>query len=252
MNELQDKVCVVTGGAGSIGLESARLFLEEGARVLLVDMNEEALGKATRGLDADRVAWSVADVSKASDTQAYLDKAVATFGKIDVLFSNAGNAGAIAPIVDYPDEVFDRVQAVHVKGAYNACKYGLPRMNDGGSIIITSSVAAFRGDPGATASTTAKIPQTALMRSVAKEAPPRRIRVNTIHPGPTDNSFQSDLEENLSAVIKRDATAMFNELIPLGRHASPREIAKSVLYLASDQSSFTTGATLSVTGGMGD
>ena len=252
MKELQDKVCVVTGGAGSIGLESARLFLEEGARVLLVDMNEEALGKAARGLAADRVAWSVADVSKASDTQAYLDKAVATFGKIDVLFSNAGNAGAIAPIVDYPDEVFDRVQAVHVRGAYNACKYGLPRMNDGGSIIITSSVAAFRGDPGATAYITAKIAQIGLMRCVAKEAAPRRIRVNTIHPGPTDNSFQSDLEENLSAVIKRDATAMFNELIPLGRHASPREIARSVLYLASDQSSFTTGATLSVTGGMGD
>ena len=252
MNELQNKVCVVTGGAGSIGLESARLFLEEGARVLLVDMNEETLGKAARGLDSDRVAWSVADVSKSSDTQAYLDKAVATFGKIDVLFSNAGNAGAIAPIVDYPDDVFDRVQAVHVRGAYNACKYGLPRMNDGGSIIITSSVAAFRGDPGATAYITAKIAQIGLMRCVAKEAAPRRIRVNTIHPGPTDNSFQSDLEENLSAVIKRDATAMFNELIPLGRHASPREIARSVLYLASDQSSFTTGATLSVTGGMGD
>lgn len=250
MKELQDKVCVVTGGAGSIGRESARLFLEEGAHVLLVDLGEEALDAAARELGTDRLAWSVADVSKASDTQAYLDKAVATFGKIDVLFSNAGNAGVIAPIVDYPDEVFDRVQAVHVRGAYNACKYGLPRMNDGGSIIITSSVAAFRGDPGATAYITAKIAQIGLMRCVAKEAAPRRIRVNTIHPGPTDNSFQADLEGNLSAVIKRDATAMFNELIPLGRHATPQEIARSVLYLASDQSSFTTGSTLSVTGGM--
>jgi NAD(P)-dependent dehydrogenase (short-subunit alcohol dehydrogenase family) len=250
MKQLQGKVCVVTGGAGSIGLESARLFLEEGARVLLVDLKEEALSVATRKLGSDEVAWSVADVSKADDTRAYLDKAVATFGTIDVLFSNAGNAGVIAPIVDYPDEVFDRVQAIHVRGAYNACKYGLPRMNDGGSIIITSSVAAFRGDPGAAAYITAKIAQIGLMRCVAREAAARRIRVNTIHPGPTDNSFQADLESHLGAILKRDATAMFNELIPLGRHATPGEIARSVLYLASDQSSFTTGTTLSVTGGM--
>jgi len=250
MKELQDKVCLVTGGAGSIGLESARLFQEEGGRVFLVDLDEKALSAAAGELGGDQVAWSVADVSKADDTRAYLDKAVATFGKIDVLFSNAGNAGVIAPIVDYPDDVFDRVQAVHVRGAYNACKYGLPRMNDGGSIIITSSVAAFRGDPGATAYITAKIAQIGLMRCVAREAAPRRIRVNTIHPGPTDNSFQAGLENDLGAILKRDATAMFNELIPLGRHASPREIARSVLYLASDQSSFTTGTMLSVTGGM--
>ncbi|WIM09612.1 SDR family NAD(P)-dependent oxidoreductase [Enhydrobacter sp.] len=250
MNELQNKVCVVTGGAGSIGLESARLFLEEGARVLLVDLEAEALSAAARELGGRNIACSVADVSRAGDTRAYLDKAVASFGKIDVLFSNAGNAGVIAPIAEYPDEVFDRVQAVHVRGAYNACKYGLPRMNDGGSIIITSSVAAFRGDPGVTAYITAKIAQIGLMRCVAREAAPRRIRVNTIHPGPTDNAFQADLESNLGAILKCDATAMFNELIPLGRHAAPREIARSVLYLASDQSSFTTGTTLSVTGGM--
>jgi NAD(P)-dependent dehydrogenase (short-subunit alcohol dehydrogenase family) len=251
MNELQGKVCVVTGGAGSIGRETARLFLEEGARVLLVDLKEDALKAAARGLGSADVAWSRGDVSRADDTQAYLDKAVATFGRIDVLFSNAGNAGVIAPICDYPDEVFDSVYAVHVRGAYNACKYGLPRMNDGGSIIITSSVAAFRGDEGACAYITAKIAQVGLMRCVAKEAAHRRIRVNTIHPGPTDNEFQAALEGNLGAVLKRDATQMFNELIPLGRHAAPREIARSVLYLASDQSSFTTGTTLSVTGGMG-
>jgi NAD(P)-dependent dehydrogenase (short-subunit alcohol dehydrogenase family) len=180
MNEPQDKACVVTGGAGSIGLESARLFLEEGTRLFLVDLDEEALSAAAGELPGDDVAWSVADVSKANDTRAYLDKAVATFGKIDVPFSNAGSAGAIAPIVDYPDDVFDRVQAVHVRGAYNACKYGLPCMNDGDSIIITSSVAAFRGDLGATAYITARIAQIGLMRCVAREAALRRIRVSTI------------------------------------------------------------------------
>jgi NAD(P)-dependent dehydrogenase (short-subunit alcohol dehydrogenase family) len=250
MNALSGKVCVVTGGAGSIGRETARLFLEEGARVLLVDLGEDDLRAAARHLGSPDVICATADVGSAEDTRAYLDLAVASFGKIDVLFSNAGNAGVIAPLADYPDEVFDSVYRVHVKGAYLACKYGLPRMNDGGSIVITSSVAAFRGDEGIYAYITAKHAQVGLMRCVAKEAARRAIRVNTIHPGPVDNEFQAAIERNLGSILQRDATRFFDELIPLGRHASPREIARSVLYLASDQSSFTTGATLRVDGGM--
>ena len=250
MNELRGKVCVVTGGAGSIGVESAQLFLEEGGRVLLVDLRESELRAAAQRLNSPNVAWIAGDVSSAEDTTRYLENAVATFGKIDVLFSNAGNAGVIAPIDDYPDDIFDRVYAVHVKGAYYACKYGLPQMNDGGSIIITSSVAAFRGDEGVYAYITAKHAQIGLMRCVAKEAAHRGIRVNTIHPGPIDNDFQAGIERDLSGILKRDAARLFDELIPLGRHATPREIARSVLYLASSQSSFTTGSTLRVDGGM--
>ena len=244
---LRDQVCVITGGAGSIGLAAALLFLDEGARVFLVDLAEDALRAAARGLDASRVAYAAADVSRAEDTQRCLDTATTVFGKIDVLVSNAG---AIAPITEYDDAVFDAVYAVHVRGAYLACKHGLPRMNDGGSIVITSSVAAFRGDEGAAAYITAKHAQIGLMRCVAKEAAHRRIRVNTIHPGPVDNAFQTTLENHLGAIIGHDATLLFNELIPLGRHASAREIARSILYLASDQSSFTTGSTLRVDGGM--
>ncbi len=250
MGELQDKVCVITGGAGSIGCETARLFLEEGGRVVLVDLREADLQRAAHSLGAAGLVCVAADVSRAEDTRRYLDQAVAAFGKIDVLFSNAGNAGVIAPIAEYPDDVFDSVYAVHVKGAYHACKYGLPRMNDGGSIIITSSVAAFRGDEGVYAYITAKHAQIGLMRCVAKEAAHRRIRVNTLHPGPVDNAFQAGIENSLGAIIGRDATQLFNELIPLGRHATPREIARSALYLASAQSSFTTGSTLRVDGGM--
>ncbi len=248
--QLDGKNCIITGGAGSLGLAVARLFLAEDARVTLVDLKEDALKAAAAGLDAQRVATVAADVSRADDVRRYIDAAVKRFGKIDVLFSNAGNFGTVAPIEAYPEDVFDAVQAVHVKGAFLACKYAVPQMNDGGSIVITSSVAATRGDPGVYAYITAKHAQIGLMRCLAKELAPRRIRVNTIHPGPIDNSFQHNVEAGLSKIIGRDGTQFFNEMIPLGRHGSPDEIARSVLYLASAQSSFTTGAMLMVDGGM--
>jgi NAD(P)-dependent dehydrogenase (short-subunit alcohol dehydrogenase family) len=137
-----------------------------------------------------------------------------------------------------------------VKGAFLACKYGIPAMNDGGSIVITSSVAGVRADPGPYGYITAKHAQVGLMRAVAKEVAPRRIRVNTIHPGPVSNAFQRDVERELTSVLQRDATEFFDERIPLGRHATPEEVANSVLYLASNLSSFTTGSTLMVDGGM--
>ncbi len=247
---LADKTCVITGGAGSLGLAAARLFVEEGARVLLVDRDAAALEKAAAGLPTGRVATALADVSRAEEVAAYVETAVKTFGAIDVLFSNAGNFGVVAPIEAYPQEEFDAVYAVHVRGAFLAAKHAVPHMNDGGSIVITSSVAATRGDPGVYAYITAKHAQVGLMRCLAKELAPRRIRVNTIHPGPIDNEFQHNVEAGISSVIGRDATQMFDEMIPLGRHARPEEVARTVLYLASDQASFTTGAMLMVDGGM--
>jgi len=130
------------------------------------------------------------------------------------------------------------------------CKHAVPHMRNGGSIVITSSVAATRGDPGVYAYITAKHAQIGLMRCLAKELAPRRIRVNTIHPGPIDNTFQARVEADVAKIIGRDATRFFNDMIPLGRHGTPDEIAKSVLYLASDQSSFTSGSMLMVDGGM--
>jgi NAD(P)-dependent dehydrogenase (short-subunit alcohol dehydrogenase family) len=250
MGLLQDKVCVITGGAGSIGLASAQLFLTEGAKVMLVDLRENDLARALATLDSARAASFAADVSIAAQVKASVDAAVARWGKIDVLFSNAGNAGVVRPVTDYPEEVFDQVLAIHVRGAFLACKYGLPAMNDGGSIIITSSIVGVRGDRGGScAYVTAKHAQVGLMRSIAKGVASRGIRVNTLHPGPVDNEFQTAIERNISAVTGRDATAMLNEGIPLHRHARPEEIARSALYLASDLSSFTTGSTLMVDGG---
>ena len=252
--QMQGKVCVVTGGAGSIGLASAKLLLEEGAKVMLTDLSEAALKEAATkiggGSDATNIAWCAADVTKSDQVRNAIALAVSRFGKIDVLFSNAGNFGTVAPISEYPEDVFDSVIAVHVKGAFLAAKHAVPHMNDGGSIIITSSIVGVKGDPGVYGYITAKHAQVGLMRVLAKELAGRNIRVNTIHPGPVDNNFQLNVEKNLTGVIGRDATQFFNEIIPLHRHVRAEEVARSVLYLASDASSFTTGSLLMVDGGL--
>ena len=256
--QMQGKVCVITGGAGSIGVASAKLLLAEGARVMMSDLSEDALKRAAAGLgkdagkDAwkDSLDWCAADVTKSDQVKNCMAATVARFGKIDVLFSNAGNFGVVAPVTDYPEEIFDQVLAVHVKGAFLAAKHALPQMNDGGSIIITSSVAGVRGDPGVCGYITAKHAQIGLMRVLSKEAAPRNIRVNTLHPGPVANDFQLNVEQKLTGVLGRDGTAFFDEIIPLHRHVRPDEVARSVLYLASDASSFTTGSRLMVDGGL--
>lgn len=246
---LQGKVCLITGGAGSIGQASARLLRRHGARIALVDRDADGLAKAATSLGAETLTV-VADVADEADSARYVAETVACFGRIDVLFSNAGNFGTVAPIEAYPTETFDSVLAVHVRGAFLAAKHAVPHMGRGGSIIITSSVAGLRGDPGVYGYITAKHAQTGLMRVLAKDLAPRGIRVNTINPGPVANGFQARVEDDLTPLLGRDATQFFDEAIPLGRHASPQEIAASVLYLASDQSAFTTGLILSVDGGM--
>jgi NAD(P)-dependent dehydrogenase (short-subunit alcohol dehydrogenase family) len=248
---MQDKVCVITGGAGSIGAATARLLVAEGAKVMITDLSDAALKKVAADIGAgDRLAAITADVTKSGEVKAAFAAAVARFGRIDVLFSNAGNFGTVAPITDYPEDVFDSVLAVHVKGAFLCAKHAVPNMNDGGSIVITSSVAGVTGDPGVYGYITAKHAQVGLMRVLAKELAARNIRVNTVHPGPVDNSFQLNVEEKLGTIIGRDGTQFFNEIIPLHRHVRPDEVARAVLFLASDASSFTTGSLLMVDGGM--
>ena len=249
-NQMQGKVCMITGGAGSIGAASAKLFVQEGAKVMLVDLHEAALKKAAGTISGDNVAWCTADVTKSDQVKNAVARTVSRFGKIDVLFSNAGNFGVVAPIENYPEEVFDSVLAVHIKGAFLCAKHAVPQMNDGGSIIITSSVAGVTGDPGVYGYITAKHGQVGLMRVLAKELARRNIRVNTLHPGPVENDFQLNVEKKLGEAIGRDGTQFFNEIIPLHRHVRADEVARSALYLASDAASFTTGSLLMVDGGM--
>ncbi|WP_068116011.1 SDR family NAD(P)-dependent oxidoreductase [Tropicimonas marinistellae] len=253
MNDLHGKHCIITGGAGSIGLAAAKLLRAQGARIALVDLDRAALEAAAArafGAQTDGIALLAADVSREDEVERCVGDAVSRFGQISVLFSNAGNFGAVAPIETYPTDVFEQVWRVHVLGAFLTAKHAVPHMQSGGSIIITSSVAGTRGDPGVYGYITAKHAQTGLMRCLAKELAPRGIRVNTINPGPIDNAFQKRVEDGLGAEIGRDGTEFFNEIIPMHRHGTPEEIARSVLYLASDQSSFTTGIQLGVDGGM--
>lgn len=248
---LKDKHCVITGGAGSIGLATARTFLEEGAKLTLVDLRQADLDKAAETLgNSDRVLTVAADVGDEAATRSYVEAAVGRFGQIDVLFSNAGNFGTVAPIEEYPTETFDSVLRVHVRGAFLAAKNVVPHMPDGGSIVITSSVAGTRGDPGVYGYITAKHAQVGLMRVLSKELAARRIRVNSVNPGPISNDFQQNVEDDLTGVIGRDATEFFDQQIPLGRHGTADEVAQAVLYLVSDKASFTTGAMLMVDGGM--
>ena len=179
-----------------------------------------------------------------------LESAVDRFGTLDVLFSNAGISGAVSGVTDYPSDVFSRTLAVHITGAFHVIKHGLPRMNDGGSIVITSSVVGLIGFGGLCGYIAAKHGQVGLMRAVATEVAPRRIRVNTLHPGPTSTTFQDEIEMAATGLPRDEAAAVFDELLPLGRHADTDEIAAAALYLASDESAFITRTTLAVDGGL--
>lgn len=249
MGLLDNKVAIVTGAAGSIGLATVRLMLDEGAKVLMVDFDAAGLKRAEAGLPADRVAIAVSDVSETDQTKRYVDAAVERFGPIDVLFSNAGNDGPLRSIVDYPEDLFDSIIGTHVRGTFLACKYSLPKMRDGGSIIVTSSNLGVRGVAGNVAYIAAKHALMGIVRGVAREVAGRRIRVNSVNPGPVDNAFMRTAEKSMSILIGRDAGEMFDEQIPLGRHSAPDEVAQAVLFLASERSSFVTGSAIMVDGG---
>lgn len=250
MGVLQGKVALITGGESGIGLASARLFVNEGAQVHLVGLDETKLKAAVEELGPDRALASVADVADESAVREAVRVGVERFGQYDVLFSNAGNSGAIANIVDYPSDVFARTLAIHVLGAFHMLKHTTPHMRDGGSVIITSSVVGLIGFGGACAYVAAKHGQVGLMRSAAKEYAERRIRVNTLHPGPTSTPFQDDIEMRATGKPQEEAAQIFDGMIPLGRHTTPEEIAQAALYLASDASAMVTAATFKVDGGM--
>jgi len=131
MGFLEGKVSIVTGGAGSIGLATVEAFLAEGAKVMLVDLDAEKLARATQALKSDKAAFVAADVTDANQTRRYVSETVKRWGKIDVLFSNAGNDGPLMPITEYPEDLFDRIIATRVRGCFLSCKYTLPQMNDG-------------------------------------------------------------------------------------------------------------------------
>jgi len=250
MARLANKVALITGGAGGIGLETAKLFLGEGAKVVLVDLDGDVLKKAAAELNGPNVSFVAADVSKTADVEKYVRHTVDTFGKIDVFFNNAGIEGEVSPIEEHSEESFDRVIAVNVKGVWLGMKYVLPQMNDGGSIINTSSVAGLMGSISMTPYVASKHAVIGLTRTVALEVAPRGIRVNSVHPGPVDNRMMRSLEEGYAPGDAESVKKGFEARVPLARYASNLEIANAVLFLASDESRLVTGTKIVVDGGM--
>ena len=165
-------------------------------------------------------------------------------------FYNAGIEGEVKPIVDYPEDVFDKVLSVNVKGIWLGNKYVLPQMNEGGSIIMTSSVAGIIGFAGLGAYVTSKHAVVGIMRTTAIEAAPFKIRVNSVHPSPVNNRMMRSIEEGASAGHGEEVKKQFEATIPLKRYAEPDEIAQLILFLASDNSRFITGTTQVIDGGM--
>ena len=249
MARLAGKAAIITGGEGSIGMATARAFIAEGASVLLAGISESGLRAGAAEL-GDRAAWTVTDVTDSAQVKTAVDTTVERFGRLDVVVANAGIAGATGPIAEYPEDAFDQTLAVHVRGAFLLCKHSVPFLTGGASIIITSSVVGLTAAPHIAGYSTAKHAQVGLMRTLAAELAPRAIRVNTIHPGPVDNEFQNRVEEAATGADQATAREIFDGMIPLRRHAAPAEIARAMVFLASADSSFMTGATLPIDGGM--
>ena len=189
-------------------------------------------------------------MTSSGQVEAAVGEAVDRFGRLDIAFANAGIFGVVAPVTEYPVDVFERVMAVNVLGSFLVAKHALRVMRAGGSLIINSSVVGLTSDQGISAYATSKHAVVGLMRTAAKEMAAKGIRVNTLHPGPTDNEFQHAIEVEAIGASREESAKAFEQMIPLDRHATPDEIAQAVVFLASDESAFMTGATLAVDGGL--
>ena len=251
MKKLNNKSVVITGGSGGIGAAAAKLMLDEGAKVLLVDIDEKALKKTSDDLDSKDVHVFKADVSDAKQVKAYADKAKELFGNVDVFFNNAGIEGVVKPLEEYPLDMYHKLIDINVNGVYYGLRYIFPLMKDkGGSVIITSSVAGLGGTPNVLPYVTSKHAIIGMMRSAALEGAAHKIRVNTINPSPVDNRMMRSLEEGFAPGAGKEAKSGFEQSIPLKRYATNEEVAAAALFLAGEESSFITGVVLPVDGGM--
>jgi len=253
MFRLNGKVAIVTGGASGIGLATGRLFAEQGAKVLLVDLQEDLLCATVEKVASTSVSYATADVSKPDQTTRYVQTAIDRYGGLDILISNAAVVGDKSPIVDYSIEEFDHVVAVNLRGAWLSLKYTIPEIQKrgGGSIVITSSIAGVKGSAGSSAYCASKHGVVGIMRTAAIECAPFGIRVNTVHPGPIATPMVEEHVRGRHPDKPEDGKKALADSTLLKRYGTPEEVAAIMLYLASDESRYCTGGIYMVDGGKG-
>jgi 3alpha(or 20beta)-hydroxysteroid dehydrogenase len=249
MSRLTGKVAVITGGAGGIGRAAGALFIREGASVLLVDRPESGVAAVARDIGGPVAAFE-ADVTDSSQVDAYMRDVEKRFGGLDIALLNAGIEGLYTPLEEYPPETFAQVMAVNVGAVWLGLRAAVPslRRRGGGSVIITSSIQGTSALPYTSAYTTSKHAVIGMMKGAALELAKHRIRVNCVIPGMTDTPMMDRIHQASGA--PEQMLAAVNATIPMRRYARAEEIARLMLFLASDESSYCTGSAYAADGGI--
>ena len=253
MSRFEEKVVIITGAAGLIGKTMAKQVHDEGGKVVLVDMNEDALNKTVDelALSKDNYLIVSADVTKEEQVKNYVDKTIEHFGKVDGFFNNAGVEGTTANVEDYPLDTFEFVLDVNVKGAFLGLKYVVPVMKKQGygSIVNTASGAGLIGSPGMIGYNTSKHAVIGMTRVVASEVASENIRVNAVAPGVINSKMMRRIEENTAPGQGDAAQEAFNNAVPMGRYGEPNEVTNVVAFLLSDEAAYVTQSIYTVDGG---
>jgi NAD(P)-dependent dehydrogenase (short-subunit alcohol dehydrogenase family) len=244
MGKLEGQVAVVTGGNSGIGLATAKRFVAEGAYVFITGRRQAELDAAIKEIGKNITAVQ-GDVAKLGDLDRLYDIVKRTTDRVDIVFANAGTA-EIVPLGQITEEHFERIFSVNVKGLVFTVQKALPLMRDGGSIILNASITASKGLPAWSVYSATKAALRSFARTWTEDLKSRHIRVNAISPGYVDTPGLNGL---LGASAEQ-TKEMLSTGVPLGRFAAPDEIAKAVVFLASDDSSYVTGAELFVDGGV--
>ena len=243
---LKDKVALITGGNSGIGLATARLFAAEGAKVAVTGRNQATLDAAAAELGPQALAIK-ADVTDIADTAKAVAAAVDRFGRLDVVFANAG-IGATTPLGPTPLEVFEQVLRTNITAVFFTVQAALPHLRGGASVILNGSVHAVLGAPGYSAYAASKAGVRAMARVLASELSPRKIRVNVVVPGATRTPIWSRLAPTPDA--RAALETRISRAVPLGRFSEAEEIARAVLFLASDDAANIQAAEIVIDGGL--